>query len=48
MPAARTWLTASEAARRLLVSPKTVPAGPTRAASITDAPWAATVATTPS
>ena len=24
MPAARTWLTASEAARRLLVSPKTV------------------------
>ena len=24
MPVARTWLTASEAARRLLVSPKTV------------------------
>jgi len=48
MPAARTWLTASEAARRLLVSPKTVTRWANQGRLDHRRTWAATAATTPS
>jgi hypothetical protein len=48
MPPSPTWLTASQAARRLHVSPRPSPAGPATAAWSTAAPSAATAAMTPS
>ena len=48
MPGSPAWLTASQAAARLHVSPKTVSRWATQAAFSTDEPWAAIAALTPS